>query len=250
MLQKESYKPQPSTEDVNLSLHISAKKTIKRLIMAIAFLGLTGAISAYFWVSEFSFPSSEWFYELFSLDEELNIPAWYSSFMLLSASLLLAVITSIKKTDKYFSYWKSLSLIFLFLSLDEAFSFHEILIIPALREAFNLLPIFFHTWVIFGIPAVVFFGFKYLRFFLDLPRQTRYLFLLATALYLGGALGMEMVSGLLRVYFGQFGVSTTIAIVIEELLEMAGTATFIYALLIYLGSLKEVIHLKIYMSQS
>jgi hypothetical protein len=249
MLASENCKLQSSTSDVDLSIHISAQKTIQCLITIISCLALTGAISACFWLIEFSFPSSEWFYGLFSLDEELNIPAWYSSFMLLSASALLAVITTIKKTDKYFRYWKNLSLIFLFLSLDEAFSFHEILIIPALRETFNLLPIFFHTWVMFGIPAVIFFVFKYLRFLLDLPKTTRYLFLLAATLYLSGALGMEMTSGLLRVHFGQLSASTTIAIVIEELLEMVGTATFIYALLIYFSSLKEVINLKICISE-
>ncbi|WP_414550346.1 hypothetical protein [Anabaena sp. CCY 0017] len=240
---------QPSTRDVDLSLHISAKKIIQRLIIIISFLTLTGAISAYFWVLEFPFPSSKWFYEIFSLDEELNIPAWYSSFMLLSCSGLLAVITTIKKTDKYFIYWKNLSLIFLFLSLDEAFSFHEILIIPALREAFNLLPIFFHTWVIFGIPAVIFFIFKYFRFFLDLPKKIQKLFLLAATLYVSGALGMEMVSGLFRVYFGRLDIMTTIAILIEELLEMTGIVIFIYALLTYLRSLKEIINLKIYISE-
>ncbi|PSN13746.1 hypothetical protein C7293_14680 [filamentous cyanobacterium CCT1] len=240
----------PPTSDIDLSIHVSAQKTLQRLIAVIACLTLTGAISAYFWVSEFSFPSSEWFYGLFSLDEELNIPAWYSSFMLLAASALLAVITATKRADRYFSYWKNLSLIFLFLSLDEAFSFHEILIIPALRETFNFLPIFFHTWVVFGIPVVIFLGFKYLRFFLNLPGRTRSLFLLAAALYVFGALGMEMVNGLLRVYFGQFAVSTTAAIVLEELLEMAGTATFIYALLVYLSSLKKVVNLKISISEN
>ncbi len=241
--------PQPSTRDVELPIYISINKITQRLIIVILCLTLTGAISGYFWVFEFPFPSSKWFYQLFSLDEELNIPAWYSSFKLLFCSGLLAVITAIKKTDKYYIYWKNLSLIFFFLSLDEAFSIHEILIIPSLREVFNLPPIFFHTWVIFGIPAVIFFVFKYFQFFLNLPKKTQYLFLLSAILYIGGALGMEMVTGLFRVYFGRLDILTTIAIIIEELLEMTGTVTFIYALLTYLSSLKEMINLKIYISE-
>ncbi|GAX34107.1 hypothetical protein [Nodularia sp. NIES-3585] len=241
--------PQPSSRDVELPINISAKKITQSLIIIIICLTLTGALSGYFLVSDFQFPSSKWFYELFSLDEELNVPAWYSSFTLLFCSGLLAVITSIKKTDKYFIYWKNLSLIFLFFSLDEAFSFHEILIIPALRERFNFSPIFFHTWVIFAIPAVIFFIFKYLKFFLYLPKKTQYLFLLAASFYVGGALGMEMVSGLFRESFGRLAPVTTMIIVIEELLEMTGVVTFIYALLTYLSSFKEIINLKIYISE-
>ncbi|MBE9198982.1 MULTISPECIES: hypothetical protein [unclassified Nodularia (in: cyanobacteria)] len=241
--------PQPSTRDVEFPIHISAKKIAQRLIIIISCLTVTGALSGYFLVSDFQFPSSKWFYELFSLDEELNIPAWYSSFTLLFCSGLLAVITSIKKTDKYFIYWKNLSLLFLIFSLDEAFSLHEILIIPALREQFNFSPIFFHTWVIFGIPAVIFFLYKYFKFFLDLPKKTQYLFLLAAIFYVGGALGMEMVSGLLRESFGRLALITTIGIVIEELLEMLGVLTFIYALLTYFSSFQEIIHLKVYISE-
>ncbi|HYW18828.1 MAG TPA: hypothetical protein VE956_05835 [Nodularia sp. (in: cyanobacteria)] len=241
--------PQPSTPDVEFAIHISLKKITQRLIIIILCLTLTGAISAYFWVSEFPFPSSKWFHQLFSLDEELNIPAWYSSFLLLFCSGLLAVITSIKKTDKYFIYWKNLSLIFFIFSLDEAFSLHEILIIPSLREQFNLSPIFFHTWVIFGIPAVIFFLFKYFKFFLDLPKKTQYLFLVAATVYVSGALGMEMVSGFLRESFGRLAIVTTIAIVIEEVLEMIGIVIFIYALLNYFSSFKEMINLKIFISE-
>ncbi|MBD2345719.1 hypothetical protein [Anabaena subtropica] len=241
--------PQLSTHDVEIPIHISAKKITQRLIIIILCLTITGVISGYFWVTQFPFPSSKWFYEIFSLDEELNIPAWYSSFMLLFSAGLLAVITSIKKTDKYFIHWKNLSLIFLFLSIDEAFSLHEILIIPSLRQVFNFSPIFFQTWVIFGIPAVIFFGFKYFKFLLHLPKKTQYLFIVAATSYVGGSLGMEMVGGLLREYFSRLGIITTIGIVIEELLEMIGIVIFIYALLTYLSSLKEIINLKIYISE-
>ncbi|WP_414527721.1 hypothetical protein [Nodularia chucula] len=240
--------PQPSNSDLELPIHISAKNITQRLIIIILFLTLTGAVSGYFFVFQFPFPSSKWFYDLFSLDEELNIPAWYSSFMLLFSAGLLAVISVIKKTDKYFKYWKNLSLIFLFMSLDEALSFHEILIIPSLREIFNLNPIFFHTWVIFGIPTVIFFVVKYFKFFLDLPKNTQFLFFLAGTVYVSGALGMEMLGGFFREYSGRLSMITTIIILIEEVLEMTGIVIFIYALLNYFSSFKESINLKVYIS--
>jgi hypothetical protein len=241
--------PQSSTRDIELPIYISTKKITQILTIIIACLTITGSISAYLRFLNFPFPSSKWFYDIFSLDEELNIPAWYSSFLLLLSSGLLAIITTCKKTDKYWSYWKNLSLIFLILSLDEAFSLHEILIIPSLREEFNFSPLFFQTWVIFGIPAVIFFVFKYCKFFLNLPEKTRYLFMLAAIFYLSGTLGMEMVGGLLREYFGRLGIITIIGIVIEEFLEMTGILTFIYSLLSYLHSLQGMITLKIYISE-
>lgn len=235
---------QPSTRVVEIPIDISAKTITQRLIIIILCLALPGALSAYFWISSFPFPISKWFHDLFSLDQELNIPAWYSSFLLLFTSGLLALITYIKNADKYYIYWRNLSIIFFWLSLDEAFSIHEILIIPSLREGLNFSPIFYQTWVIFGIPVVIFFAVKYFKFLRHLPKKTQHLFLLAATVYIGGSLGMEMVGGLLREYFGRLGVITAIGIVVEELLEMTGIVIFIYALLAYFSSLYESIHLK------
>ncbi|MEH1968742.1 hypothetical protein [Nostoc sp.] len=155
-----------SSDSVELPIHLHAKTIARRLIVAVMCLTLAGALSAYFWLLEFLFPASKWFYELFSLDGELNIPAWYSAFSLLFCSGLLKAITAIKIKDRYFHYWKTLYLIFIYLSLDEAFSFHEILIIPSVRESLHIYPLFFQTWVIPGAVLVGIFAFKYLQFWL------------------------------------------------------------------------------------
>lgn len=240
---------QVSIDSVELPIHLSAKTIARRLSVTVLCLTLAGVLSGYFWLSEFPFPASKWFYELFSLDGEFNIPAWYSSFTLLFCSGLLKVITAMKTKDRYFVYWKTLSWIFLYLSLDEAFSFHEILIIPSVRQSLHLNPIFFQTWVIPGAVLVGVFAFKYLKFLLHLPQKTRYLFLIAAIVYVGGGLGMEMVGGLLRVDFGRRTLITLIGIIVEESLEMVGIVIFIYALLAYISSLRESIQLKIYISE-
>ncbi|MEH1834454.1 MAG: hypothetical protein V7L29_20850 [Nostoc sp.] len=240
---------QVSNHSVELPIHLSAKTIARRLSVIVICLTLAGVLSGYFWLSKFPFPASKWFYDLFSLNGELNIPAWYSSFSLLFCSALLKAITAIKTKDRYFVYWKTLYLIFFYLSLDEAFSFHEILIIPSLRESLHLNPIFYETWVIPGVILVGVFAFKYLKFLLHLPYNTRYLFLIAAVVYVGGALGMEMVGGLLRVDFGRRSLIALTGIIVEEFLEMVGIVIFIYALLAYLSSLRESIQLKIYISQ-
>ncbi|MDF5735920.1 MULTISPECIES: hypothetical protein [unclassified Nostoc] len=240
---------QLSINSVELPIHLSAKTIAQRLSVTVMCLTLAGVLSGYFWLSKFPFPATKWFYELFSLDGEFNIPAWYSVFSLLFCSGLLKVITVIKTEDRYFSYWKTLSRIFFYLSLDEAFSFHEILIIPSVRESLHLNPIFFQTWVIPGAVLVGVFAFKYFKFLLHLPLKTRYLFLIAAVVYVGGGLGMEMVGGLLRVDFGRRTLITLIGIIVEEFMEMVGIVIFIYALLAYLSRLKESIQLKIYISE-
>jgi hypothetical protein len=239
-----------SDHNIELPIHLCAKTIARRLMAAVICLTLAGTLSAYFWFTEFSFPASKWFYELFSLDEELNIPAWYSAFSLLFCSGLLKVITAINSEDRYFSGWKTLYFIFIYLSLDEAFSFHELLIIPSVRESFHLNPIFFQTWVIPGAILVGIFAFKYLKFWLHLPYKTRYLFLIAAVVYVSGTLGMEMVGGFLREDFGRRSLITLIGIVVEEFLEMTGIVIFTYALLAYLSSLRESLQIKIYISKN
>ncbi|MBW4493952.1 MAG: hypothetical protein KME26_12870 [Oscillatoria princeps RMCB-10] len=178
---------------------------------------------------------AEWL-KLFNLDRELNYPSWYASFTLAFCSLLLAAIASAKKRDgdRYFRHWKNLSLIFLFLSVDEAMSIHELLISRELRHLLHAGGIFYYIWV---IPATIFVavvGLSYLKFLIHLPQQIRLLFMVAGGVYVGGALGMEMVSGYWTDFYGKNNLNYALITSAEECLEMAGVAVFIHALLSYM----------------
>jgi len=178
---------------------------------------------------------ARWF-NLFNLDQELNYPSWYASFTLAFCSLLLAAIASAKKRDgdRYFRHWKKLSLIFLFLSVDEAMSIHELLISRDLRHLLHAGGIFYYVWV---IPATIFVavvGLSYLKFIIDLPRQIRLLFLIAGGIYVGGALGMEMVGGYWTDLYGKNNLTYALITCAEECMEMVGVAVFIHALLSYM----------------
>ena len=79
-------------------------------------------------------------------------------------------------------------------SLDEALSFHEGLSIPV-RDALDVSGVLYFAWVIpYGI-AVLILGAACLRFVLRLDRATRNLFIVAGALYVGGAVGFELIGG-------------------------------------------------------
>ena len=145
---------------------------------------------------------------LFDLDRELNIPTFYSTAALLLSSALLAIIAFVKKKEDapYRLHWKVLSVIFLFLSLDEATSLHGKtraiieLLLSALKSSGFLhyrLPTGMDgaLWVIPAAVFILIFVLAYRRFLADLPQKTRNLFLVAGALFIGGALGMEFIGG-------------------------------------------------------
>jgi hypothetical protein len=60
------------------------------------------------------------------------------------------------------------------------------------------------------------------------------LFVAATALYIGGAMGMEMVGGFIITTKGMHPLFYAIATTLEESLEMLGIVVFIHALMSYI----------------
>lgn len=222
--------------EVEIPIRVSPRKIVIALIGWVLFLIVAGAIAAYFRLQKFPFNGSKWFFKLFDLDSELNIPAWYDTLALWAAAALLAVIATVKKTltDRFSRYWRILALIFLYLGCDELLSIHELFIIPAVRNGLHLSPLFFQTWVIPGAILVGIFAVKYWKFLLHLPRTTRVLFVVAAVVYVGGALGVEMLSGLVQVESGRISVASQACMVLEESLEKIGMVIFIYALLTYL----------------
>ena len=181
----------------------------------------------------------------FDLNSENNIPTWYSSSALLLASALLAMIALVKLQwqETYARHWVVLAVIFLFLSMDEAASIHEkgselaLLIMPSLVDSGYLSRYLYFAWVVFGIPFVLLFSLAYLRFLIHLPAKTRSLFVLAGIIYVGGALGVEMLGARDFYLYGEGRpLVHSMLILWEEGFEMFGIVIFIYALTSYLGS--------------
>jgi hypothetical protein len=170
------------------------------------------------------------------LDGEGNIPAWYSASLLLFCSMLLAVIAVAQRQHRrgHVVHWLILSLIFLFLSLDETAQLHELSISP-LRDRFGATGFLYYAWIVPAGICVALFVVAYLRFLGNLPARTRGLFLVAGAVFVGGAIGVEAVSGMQASLQGEQNLTYHLIITLEELLEMAGVTIFIYALLDYIG---------------
>ena len=148
---------------------------------------------------------------------------------------MLAIIGYIKNSidSRYSSYWKILSLIFLFICLDEACSIHEIFNSP-MRKLFNASGFFYFAWVIPAFIFLVIFFLGFWQFLKALPQKTRNLFIKAGTLYVGGALGIELIGGYYAAISAKNTITYFVLATLEESLEMLGIVVFIYALLSYI----------------
>jgi hypothetical protein len=172
----------------------------------------------------------------FDPDEENNLASYYQIVTLQFCALLLALTSWAKRgaSDRYYLHWRALALIFLLLSVDEAASLHEATA-EHLRGALHMGDYFHFAWVVPAIVFVLIVAISYLRFLLSLPAGTGWLFVIAGAFYVGGAVGMEIVGGHLRKLHGEQSPQYAAGTVAEEVLEIIGVWIFIYALLSYLS---------------
>ncbi|HSF72486.1 MAG TPA: hypothetical protein VLA84_01665, partial [Microcoleus sp.] len=168
-------------------------------------------------------PFAAYFSKVFNVDYERNLPSFYSVLALLFSSLLLGVIAYAKNldSDPYKHHWKILSFIFLYISIDEAGQLHEKLIDP-MRSLLNATGFLYFTWIVPLGFLVAIFLLSYSKFLFHLPVSTKKLFVAATALYIGGAIGVEMLGGYVAFTTGQENVSYVIVTTLEESLEMLG----------------------------
>ncbi|HZN39015.1 MAG TPA: hypothetical protein VFD82_09435 [Planctomycetota bacterium] len=170
---------------------------------------------------------------IFGLGAEQNLPTLYSSVALLVVAGLLFVTARHSKTDRV--YWWVLGFAFVFLAIDETCEIHEKLINP-LKERLHTSGVFHYAWVIpYGIASLVF-GLAFLRFLLRLPRRTAWRFVIGGAVFVTGAIGMEMVGGKLfedggTKQWGYWSVQT-----LEEVFEMTGVLVFLFGLGDYINS--------------
>ena len=229
---------------MQLKISISLRAVVKYLVFGVVFFAL---VSTGIQIGKYVFDYRADWTTMFNLDRELNLPTWYSSFMLGGCSILLRIIAIAKKnnSDRYTKDWQLLSLIFCLLAIDEVLSIHEILIIPEVSKALNL-PWFLHSmWVIPGTIFVLWFARRYSKFSQHLPYKSRQHFFGAAFLYVGGALVMEMVGSYIAEAEGQQNLLYAMTATLEEIMEMMGIIVFIYGLLYYLRDWLKNLDLKI-----
>jgi hypothetical protein len=216
---------------------------VRRLGIVIALLVLANVAAAisYFFLGHQSLLG---LVNAFSLNRENNFPSYVSGIMLLLAAGLLATIAhGVRRRQEPFArHWQGLAIIFALLSLDEITSVHEI-IGASLAVLAGITGVRrFYFWVVPAAPLLLVLAVSYTRFLVHLPPRYRRLFILAGALYVGGAVGFEIVSAWHATRYGYLNFLHAMIFTVEETLEMSGTLLFIYALLHYLGEHVVGIH--------
>ena len=125
----------------------------------------------------------------------MEFPTFFSTVPLFTASAVLAAIAAEHRRlrDSDFRYWIVLAIIFCFFGIDELASIHNQArsLVPVTVSHFGLDPRF--RWVVAGLIFAFVIGIIFLRFVLRLRHRTRWGMIISGTVYVGAALGLELV---------------------------------------------------------
>lgn len=156
---------------------------------------------------------TEWLiHQLFDLDEENNLPTWFSSFLLANNALVLYLIGR-SVSGKYKNYWLGLAIGFLVLSIDETAGLHE-----SFHTAIDF------NWAIAGGALIFFIALIYMPFLLSLDCRLALWFVLSGAIFVSGAIGVELLAADMDEDAMPYGFATAL----EEGMEMLGALLFLW----------------------
>lgn len=144
------------------------------------------------------------------------------------------MIAIVESKSQYSFHWKSLSLVFFVLAIDEAVMIHESTIPKIgrwLMPSFKMSGFLSFAWVIVGAVFVLVLLLTYWKFIFSLPSKTKFLFILSAIIYLAGVIGVESIGGWYADLYGYQNHTYSTIATFEEALEMLGVLVFIYALL-------------------
>jgi hypothetical protein len=175
--------------------------------------------------------------DLFNVDAEGNVPTLFSTMLLgMTAMILFTIAAHPEKQEMSKRYWWALMCGFAFMACDEALLFHERLSKPMQRLLGNDSNSFLHfAWVIPGGIVAIVCAVCFVDFLRKLPRRIRTGFISAGAIYLTGALGLEMLGASYSTVYSNTNFQYQLYATLEELLEMCGIILFIRYLLMYLA---------------
>jgi hypothetical protein len=182
----------------------------------------------------------------FDMNDEGNVPTYFSGCMLLLATTLLCIIAYYAwcTRARFALQWAVLASVFFYLSADEMAELHEL----AGSNLARLVGIFdvraYYVWVIPVVGLVFLFSALYLPFLMHLKPIFRVRFALAAVIYASGALGVELISGWHAVERGIYNIEHAMIYTVEEALEMLGIMLFIHVLLLYLGEYVGFVYIR------
>lgn len=216
-------------------MSLRAGKVAKLILLVVVALVGLGVLSSLLRIRQPSAAAQE-FLLLFDLGEDSSVPTYFSSLLLLSCALLLAWTAHLKRVAgeaKWF-VWSALAALFVLLSLDEVAMIHERggMILMTLYPSVNQLGGMLHyKWILIGLPATAILAILLIPWFFGLSRRLQLLFALSAAIFVGGAVGVEMINASVHDTVGAHTAAYVLGTALEESMEMLGATLFLYALL-------------------
>lgn len=203
--------------------------TAALLVLLAANLAAHGLYVAY------GFDHQKGFRPLVDMSREWNLPSLYSGALIFTNAIALGATgwrLLQARRDGWVS-WCFLAAVFVYLSIDETVGIHEHLT-GVTRDALHITggPLYF-AWVVPGIVFALTVFVLSLRFLGRLDQASRLRMMAAGAIYIGGAVGLEMLGGWRWLAVGG-ALSDPLYILLftgEETLEIAGMSLMLYAVL-------------------
>lgn len=194
-----------------IPLQISLNTSRYALLLLAVVVGLLG-MHTVLYVINYTVGELPWLLlQLFDLDEEYNLPTWFSSFLLLNNAFILFMISQ-GPTTSHRTHWRVLASGFLLLSIDEVAGLHE-----TLNTAIEM------NWAIPGGIVAAIVGIAFLPFLLALPRKRALLFVTSGIVYVLGAVIIELLSE----DMDSDTLGYMLAVAVEEGCEMLGAWLFL-----------------------
>jgi hypothetical protein len=189
------------------------------------------------------------FVPLFNIATEANVPTFFASALLMTSGMLFLLLWRIGKSrDRDSRVWLLLSAIFAFLALDEVAMIHEKFIEPV-RAALGTGGVLYFAWIVPYATAVAVIGLFTAPAVRRLGPRFIKLFCTAAALYLGGAIGVEMIGG--NYYEANAAIvdlKYRLVQTVEETLEFSGVIVLVYTLLVLISTRSPVTRFQVELS--
>lgn len=173
-------------------------------------------------------------YRVFNVNQEGNVPTFFSAALwLVAVGVVWQLSLASSAEPRTRRAWRVIGVICVLIAVDESLRLHERLIEP-MRELLDADGILYFAWVVPYAVLVVAVVLLLGRFVWRLGAPVNRLILLAGAIFVTGALGMELAEGYIASGLSEEETTTPTFIAlytIEETLELIGVSLFIYALL-------------------
>lgn len=179
------------------------------------------------------------------LNAEANLGAWFSSFLLGCSAALALLAAQVRRLrhEPIAGRWVALSAFLLVMAIDETAQLHDMASRP-LRNGLGLdFGVLYFAWLIPALLVVGVAGFYFAPLVRNLSTTIRPQLLVATIVYLSGAIGLEMVGGSL-VSGGHQSLGYLTVITLEESLEILGGLLLLNVFVNQLRELRPAIVLR------